>query len=100
MELQNKKVLVIGAGISGFAAAKIAKKFGADVTLSDAKNESDFKGIGNREQGTENPTPYSLLPTPSFDELRKLEINLTFGKQEEKLLDGVNLVIVSPAVPL
>ena len=80
MELQNKKILVIGAGISGFAAAKIAKKFGADVTLSDAKVESDLKY--------------------NFDELRGLEINLVFGKQTENLLNGVDLVIVSPAVPL
>ena len=26
MDLSNKKVIVIGAGISGFAAAKLAKK--------------------------------------------------------------------------
>ena len=80
MELQNKKVLVIGAGISGFAAAKISKKFGADVTLSDAKVESDLKY--------------------NFDELRELKISLSFGKQTENLLNGVDLVIVSPAVPL
>ena len=36
MEFMGKKVLVIGAGISGNAVAKIAKNMGADVTLSDA----------------------------------------------------------------
>ena len=80
MELMNKNVLVIGAGISGFAAAKISKKFGANVTLSDAKNEVDLKY--------------------NFDELRGVGINLVFGKQTENLLNGVDLVIVSPAVPL
>lgn len=80
MELKEKNVLVIGAGISGFAAAKIAKKFGAHVVLSDAKDESDLKF--------------------NFEELRECGIDLVFGKQEEKLLDGVDLVIVSPAVPL
>lgn len=80
MEFQNKNILVIGAGISGFAAAKIAKKFGVNVTLSDAKNESDLKY--------------------NFDELRELGINLSFGAQTENLLDGVDLIIVSPAVPL
>ena len=63
MDLQNKKILIIGAGISGFSAAKISKKFGANVTLSDAKNESDLKF--------------------NFDELRNLKINLNFGKQNE-----------------
>ena len=81
MEFENKNVLVIGAGISGFAAAKIAKKFGADVTLSDAKAEADL-------------TKYD------FSELRSLEINLIFGPQSEDLLEGVDLIIVSPAVPL
>ena len=80
MEFQNKNILVIGAGISGFAAAKIAKKFGAKVTLSDAKNESDLKY--------------------NFDELREVGINLKFGAQTDELLNGVDLIIVSPAVPL
>ena len=77
---EGKKVLVIGAGVSGFAAAKIAKSFGATVILSDAKKESDIKY--------------------NFDELRELGIYLQFGAQEENLLDGVDCVIVSPAVPL
>ena len=80
MDFNNKKILVIGAGISGFVAAKIAKKFGANVTLSDAKNENDLKY--------------------NFDELREVGINLSFGAQTEDLLDGVDLIIVSPAVPL
>ena len=41
MNLENKNVLVIGAGISGFAAAKVAKKLGANVTLSDACAKSE-----------------------------------------------------------
>jgi len=77
---EHKKVLVIGAGVSGFAAAKIAKSFGATVILSDAKNESDIKY--------------------NFDELRKLGIDLKFGKQDESQLEGVDCVIVSPAVPI
>ena len=81
MEFANKNILVIGAGISGFAAAKISKKFGANVTLSDAKNESDL-------------TKYN------FDELRTVGINLKFGAQTDELLNGVDLIIVAPAVPL
>lgn len=80
MNLKNKNVLVIGAGISGFGAAKVAKKHGANVTLSDAKQESEIKF--------------------NFDELREVGINLVFGKQTENLLDNVDCVIVSPAVPI
>ena len=42
MDLQGKTMLVIGAGISGFAAAKLAKGMGARVILSDAKMEADI----------------------------------------------------------
>ena len=80
MDFKNKNVLVIGAGISGNAAAKIAKNFGANVTLSDAKKESDIKF--------------------DFSELRALGVNLSFGAQDEKLLGGVDFIIVAPAVPL
>lgn len=80
MDFKNKKIFVIGAGISGFAAAKIAKKFGAEVTLSDAKFEQDIKF--------------------DFSELRELGINLIFGKQTENLLDGVDMITLSPAVPV
>ncbi len=79
MDLTGKKVLIIGAGISGFAAAKITRRLGAQVTLSDAKNEADL--------------------TDDFEELRDMGINCVFGPQAEELLDGVSLVIVSPAVP-
>lgn len=80
MDLANKNVLVIGAARSGIAAAKIAKKFGAEVVLSDAKQEQEINF--------------------DFDELRGLGIELRFGKQTEELLRGVDLIIVSPAVPL
>ena len=80
MELANKKVLVVGAGISGFAAAKLVKRLGAVVALSDAKLEKDIK--------------YDL------NELRDAGIRLLLGKQEESQLTGVELVIVSPAVPV
>lgn len=80
MDFVGKKFLVIGAGISGFAAAKIAKKFGAEVTLSDAKLEQDIKF--------------------DFSELREVGINLIFGPQTENLLDGTDMIILSPAVPV
>ncbi|MCR5833852.1 MAG: UDP-N-acetylmuramoyl-L-alanine--D-glutamate ligase [Selenomonadaceae bacterium] len=80
MNLANKNVLVIGAARSGLAAARIAKNLGASVILSDAKQEKDFDF--------------------DFNELRSLGIDLRFGKQKEELLLGVDLIIVSPAVPL
>lgn len=80
MNFANKNILVIGAGISGFAAAKVVKNLGANVTLSDAKNERDIKF--------------------DFSEMRALGIDLKFGKQDDSLLNDADCVIVSPAVPL
>lgn len=73
MDLANKKVLVVGAARSGIAAAKIAKNLGAEVILSDSKEKLEIN-------------------------LRGVEIKL--GKQTEELLSGVDLIIVSPAVPI
>ena len=80
MDLKGKKVLVIGVGISGNAAAKLAKKMGAEVLLSDTKNEADLS--------------YDL------SELRDAGIKIVLGPQTEELLEGVDLLILSPAVPV
>ena len=80
MEFQGKNILAVGAGISGFAAAKVAKKFGANVTLSDAKDEDKIEG--------------------DVESLRQAGINLKFGPQGESLLEGVDALILSPAVPV
>ena len=79
MDLNSKKVIVIGAGISGFAAAKLAKKLGADVIMSDANEKVEEK--------------HDLKP------LREAGIKIVLGKQTEELFEGAELVIISPAVP-
>ena len=73
MDLANKKVLVIGAARSGIAAAKIAKEMGASVILSDTKEDLNVEITG---------------------------VEIRLGKQTEELLSGVDLIIVSPAVPI
>jgi len=79
-DFKGKKILVIGAGISGFAAAKVLKRLGAKVTLSDAKDEAAIK--------------------EDVSELRALGIGLIFGAQEAALLDDCDLLVLSPAVPV
>ena len=80
MDLSNQKVLVVGLGISGMAAARIAQRFGAEVVVSDAKEEEKL--------GDEPET------------LRKEGIRVECGPQDMDLLDGVDHIIVSPAVPV
>lgn len=73
MNLADKKVLVVGAARSGIAAAKIAKSLGATVILSDAKENLEINLAG---------------------------VEIRLGKQTEELLRGVDMIIVSPAVPI
>ncbi len=81
MDFSNKNVLVVGVGISGNAVAKVAKKLGAaKVVLSDSKAEKDLN--------------YDLT------DVREAGVELVFGPQSGELLDGVDLVILSPAVPV
>ncbi len=80
MDFANKKMLVVGAGISGISAARVAKKLGAVVTLSDTKAEKDIKF--------------------DLEELRRLDIQVVTGRQETGLLDGVDIVLLSPVVPM
>ena len=80
MDFVNRKYLVVGAGISGIAAAKMAKKMGATVCLTDAKGEADIK--------------YDLAA------LKAVGIELALGEQTEALLTAVDCIVVSPAVPI
>ena len=79
MDLTGKKVIVVGAGISGFAAAKLAKKLGATVIMSDANENVEQK--------------HDLKP------LRDAGVEIVLGKQTEALFEDADLVIISPAVP-
>lgn len=77
---EAKHMLVVGAGVSGTAVALIGRKFGAEVTLSDAKAEKDLK--------------------EDFAPLRAAGVRLVFGPQEETLLEDIDLVVCAPAVPV
>ncbi len=81
MDFSHKNVLVVGVGISGNAAAKVAKAQGAaKVVLSDAKSEQDLKC--------------------DLTDVKAAGVELVFGPQENTLLDNVDMVILSPAVPV
>ena len=79
MELKNKRVLVVGLGKSGLAAARFLKAHGAKVTVSDARPA----------------TLIAELPA-LLDEGISVEAGshglLTFRRQD--------LIVVSPGVPM
>ncbi len=80
IEFQQKKILVLGAGISGMSVAYILSKLGAKVTLSDAKSEEAL----NKD----------------FSSLREAGVTLSLGNQNEKLLDKTDYIVLSPGISI
>jgi len=80
MNFVNKKVVVLGVGISGNAVAKLVKELGATVTLSDSNVEIAKK--------------YDL------DELRNYGVTVELGSQSDTLISGIDYLILSPGVPM
>lgn len=79
MDFAHKHIIVIGAGISGFAASKILAQQGADVVLADL-NEN-------------------LAAEHDLSELTALGVKFHLGKQSMELFQNADLVVISPAVP-
>src|SRR5579872_7099846 len=80
MDLQNKRVLVVGLGKSGVASALFLKARGARVTVSDTKRQDELK----------NEIP-ALLDAG---------IAVETGGHGERTFQGQDLIVVSPGVPV
>jgi UDP-N-acetylmuramoylalanine--D-glutamate ligase len=80
MELNGKRVLVVGLGRSGVASALFLKSRGAQVTVSDAKSEDEL-----REQ----------IPT-----LLDAGIAVETGGHGERTFRNQDLIVISPGVPV
>jgi UDP-N-acetylmuramoylalanine--D-glutamate ligase len=80
LELEGKKVLVVGAGRSGAAAARFLAARGALVVLNDRKELIDWpnEALGLRSEGV---------------------VKLLAGDVPSWLLDQVELLVLSPGVP-
>ncbi len=75
---KGRVALVVGMGISGLGAAHLLKLLGAEVRITDSREEDRLmEQIMNLPEGI-------LIET---------------GKHTVSMLDGVNLVILSPGVP-
>ena len=80
MELNGKRVLVVGLGRSGVASALFLQSRGARVTVSDAKSEDQL-----REQ----------IPT-----LLDAGVAVETGAHGERTFRNQDLIVVSPGVPV
>ncbi|HEX3820239.1 MAG TPA: UDP-N-acetylmuramoyl-L-alanine--D-glutamate ligase [Candidatus Sulfotelmatobacter sp.] len=80
MELNGKRVLVVGLGKSGVASALFLKKHGAKVSVSDTKSGDDLR----------NEIPVLL----------DHGIDVETGGHGERTFRGQDLIVVSPGVPV
>ena len=80
MELQNKRVLVVGLGKSGVASALFLKSKGARVTVSDTKTPDELK--------------------EEIPRLLDEGITVETGGHGERTFQNQDLIMVSPGVPL
>ncbi|HKP87008.1 MAG TPA: UDP-N-acetylmuramoyl-L-alanine--D-glutamate ligase [Blastocatellia bacterium] len=79
MDVQGKKVLVVGVARSGVAAARLLASRGAMVIANDVKPEAQIA----REA----------------EELRGLGVMLSLGGHPESLFENAELIVLSPGVP-
>jgi UDP-N-acetylmuramoylalanine--D-glutamate ligase len=79
MDLANKHVVVVGLGTSGLAAARLALREGARVTVNDVKSEKDLGALAV--------------------DARTLGATLHLGDHPASLLAGADLIVLSPGVP-
>ena len=80
MELNNKRVLVVGLGRSGVASALFLQSRGAKVTVSDAKSEEQLR---------------AEIPV-----LLDHGIAVETGRHGERTFQNQDLIVVSPGVPV
>jgi UDP-N-acetylmuramoylalanine--D-glutamate ligase len=79
--IKGKKVSVIGGARSGLAVAKLLKKLGADVFISDMKKIEEIKYVKFTTQ-----------------ELDSLGIKYEFGGHSDRVFD-CDFIVISPGVP-
>jgi UDP-N-acetylmuramoylalanine--D-glutamate ligase len=80
MGIMGKKVLVLGLSKSGIAAAKLAKRHGADVYLTEGKELSE-----------ENLS--------KVKDLKEEGIHVETGGHSNEFISGTDLTVTSPGIP-
>lgn len=80
MNLKEKKVLVFGAGLSGIGACGLLANQGTEIILFDGNAKCDAESL--RKQISD-----------------QYPVQIVLGAMSAPILDGVDLVILSPGVP-
>lgn len=81
MDLTDKKVVVVGTGVSGMGAVKLLSETSADITLYDGNDKADRDEI--------------LKKIPDDCDLR-----LIIGEMPDEVAKETDLLVISPGVPI
>lgn len=81
MDLIDKKVVVVGTGVSGMGAVKLLSETSADITLYDGNDKADRDEI--------------LKKIPDDCDLR-----LIIGEMPDEVVKETDLLVISPGVPI
>ena len=81
MDLTDKKVVVVGTGVSGMGAVKLLSETSADITLYDGNDKADRDEI--------------LKKIPDDCDLR-----LIIGEMPDEVVKETDLLVISPGVPM
>lgn len=84
MDIQNKKVIIIGSGASGIGAAKLAVFQKANVSIYDKKSLNE----------------HSSEERKTLEDLKQIGVNLLLGNNIIEEIIKYDLVIKSPGVPM
>jgi UDP-N-acetylmuramoylalanine--D-glutamate ligase len=80
MKIEEQRVLVVGTGISGIAAAELLLKKGVDVSIFDGNRDLDTKKLYEKSPVLEN-------------------VPLILGELTEEEMDTFTVAVLSPGVP-
>lgn len=78
MNLKDKRILVMGLGVSGIATIKELYKLGAKISIIDKKNEEDLKDI--------------------LEDIKDIPLESYLGR-ESLDLENIDMIIKSPGIP-
>ena len=80
MELKNRKVMVVGTGISGIGAVDLLNKANADVVLYDGNTQIDQEAVRKK--------------------LGSNHAEIITGEDYKTIINQVELLVISPVVPI
>ncbi|HQI16755.1 MAG TPA: Mur ligase family protein, partial [Bacillota bacterium] len=80
MQIKGKKVLVIGAAVTGVPVVRKLSQLGADIVLNDFRKVEELKEV--------------------ISEIQELPIRLVAGGHPARLAEDCDFVVISPGVPL